>query len=295
MHWVGLSIKSFESKEENPNHCCSCGPTRVIVGCPPAPLPFSVCEGLMGLPTRALSHSMLAWNLSLGWVFTGDAELVTAALEPTTFLRLVHFSEKEEPSCLLCLDLNTGSSVMLNGTYLQTWVVRKWASREVLMLGKTTFSSEGRASPWSWSYVDASWLLQAPLTRQKSVLPSAPAGWGIGTISDPPQDKLSSLSPDLGLSVIAICFQICSFSENTSLPPGIPNSPSPKSWACSCVFQQDNPADAELQMQGTCWPSSFWDDQPLWLWADISNLMWAHCRFSFSWRWWSADVSFLHL
>ena len=58
-------------------------------------------------------------------VFTGDAQLVTAALEPTTFLRPVHFSEKEEPSCLLCLDLNTGSSVMLNGTYLQTRVVRK--------------------------------------------------------------------------------------------------------------------------------------------------------------------------
>ena len=81
---------------------------------------------LRGLPTRALSHSTLAWNLSLGWVFTGDAELVTAALEPTTFLRPVHFSEKEEPSCLLCLDLNTGGSVMLNGTHLQTWVVRKW-------------------------------------------------------------------------------------------------------------------------------------------------------------------------
>lgn len=154
------------------------------------------------------------------------------------------------------------------------------------MLGKTTFSSEGRASPRSWSYVDASWLLQAPLTKQKSVLPSAPAGWGVEYISDPPQDKVSSLSPDLGLSADAFyLFSDLLFSENT---PSLLESPppSPKSWPCSVSSSRTTPCrcrgpDARYLLAIFILETISLYDYG----QSISNLMWAHCRFSFSWRW----------
>jgi len=157
------------------------------------------------------------------------------------------------------------------------------------MLGKTTFSSEGKASPGAGPMLmprDCSRLLS--LSRSQFCLLHQ-RGEVLSTSLILHRTKCP-LSPDLGLSADAFrLFSDLLFPENT---PSLLESPppSPKSWSCAVSSSRTIPHEysSPHATQGTSLAIFILEmiNHYDYEWS-TSNLMWAHCRFSFSWRWWS--------